>query len=184
MEGEEVINNLKSKHILNYIFSYVEDKIFKEKLFLYSKKLQIKFDIKLFELKENYLKKLNFDKCLYIKPRLFKKDILAIKYNKFLKEKKLNKEKIEKLIYETFENKEIKNIEEEDADNIDNIKDHEKLINIECPLFKIISKTKNFGNIFSIHISQKIIDEYKLKDEYIKLFDELNNLNIRSINIL
>ena len=175
MEGEEVIINLKSKHILNYIFSYVEDKNFKEKLFLYSKKLQIKFDIKLLELKENYLKELNFDKCLYIKPRSFKKDILAIKYNKFLEEKKLNKEIIEKLIYEILDNKEIKNIEEED---VDNIKDHEKLINIESPLFKIISKTKNFEKIFSIHISQKIIDKYELKDEYIKFFDKLNNLNI------
>ena len=120
MKNKELINNINSKYILNCIFNYIKDKNFKNKLFLYSKKLQIKFDIKLLELKENYLKELNFDKCLYIKPRSFKKDILAIKYNKFLKEKKLNKEIIEKLIYEILEYKEIKNIEEEDVDNIKN----------------------------------------------------------------
>ena len=44
-------------------------------------------------------------------------------------------------------------------------------------------QTKNFGNIFTIHISQKIIDEYKWEDEYIKLFDKLNNLNIKYSSI-
>ena len=58
------------------------------------------------------------------------------------------------------------------------IEDHKKLINIESPFFRRLSKTKNFGKLFAIHISQKIIDEYKLKDEYIKLFEKLNNLNI------
>ena len=34
-----------------------------------------------------------------------------------------------------------------------------------------------------IHISPKIIDEYNLKDKYIKLFDKLNNLNIKYSSI-
>ena len=57
-------------------------------------------------------------------------------------------------------------------------KDNEKLINIESPLFEILSKTRNFGKIFTIYISQKIIDKHKLKDEYKKFFDKLNKLNI------
>jgi len=94
MENGKLINNISSKYILNYIFNFIEDSNFKDKLFLYSKKLQIKFDIKLIGLKENYLKKIKFDleKYLYIKPDLFKKDILAIEYNKFLKENDINKE--------------------------------------------------------------------------------------------
>ena len=32
MENGELINNIKSKHILNYIFNYIEDKNFKDKL--------------------------------------------------------------------------------------------------------------------------------------------------------
>ena len=182
MDLIHLINNIKSKHILNYILNYVEDKNFKYKLFLYSKKLQIKYDVKLIVLKENYLKKLKFDldKYLYIEHNLFQKDILSKEYNNFLIEKKLDKERIENILYEIFDKKEIKDIDEEDADKI---KDHEKLINIESPLFMILSKTRNFGKIFTIHISQKIIDEYKLKDEYIKFFDKLNNLNINYSSI-
>ena len=184
MENEELIYNIKSKHILNYIFNYIKDNNFKDKLFLYSKKLQIKFDIKLIGLKENYLNKIKFDldKYLYIKSSLSEKDILTIKYNEFLIENKLNKERIENIIYEIFENKEIKDIEEEDVD-LHRINDIGRLINIKSPLFKILSKTKNFGKIFTIYISQEIIDEYKLKYEYLKLFDKLNNLNINYSSI-
>jgi len=182
MEKEELINNIKSKHILHYILNYIEDKNFKYKLFLYSKKLQIKHDVELIVLKENYLKKLKFDldKYLYIEPNLFQKGILSKEYNNFLIEKKLDKIRLENILYEIFEKREIKDIDEED---VDKIKDHEKLINIESPLFMILSTTRNFGKIFTIYISQKIIDEYKLKDEYIKFFDKLNNLNINYASI-
>ena len=172
---KNIINNIKSKHILNYIFKYIEDKNFQDKLFLFSKKLQKKFDIKLIGLKENYLKKLEFDKYLYIDSTLFEKDFLKKEYNRFLKEKKVKKVKMENIIYEVFENKEIKEIDEED---VEKVKDNEKLINIESPLFEVLSKTRNFGKIFTIYISQKIIDKHKLKDEYKKFFVKLNKMNI------
>ena len=181
---EELINNIKSKHILNYVFKYIEDKNFKEKLFLYSKKFQIKLDINLIGLKENYLKKLGVEKFLYIEPRSFKEDILTKKYNEFLKKKRLNKEKIENIILDVYENKEIKDIYKEDIDKIkEKEKEKEKLINIESPLFEVFLKIKNFGKIFSIHISQNIIDDYNLIDEYINLFDKLNNMNINYTSI-
>ena len=180
MEKEELINNLKSKHILHYIFDYIKDKNFKDKLFLHSKKYQVKFDIKLVGLKENYLKKLNFDldKYLFFESSSSEKDILTIEYNEFLIENNINKERLEKIVYDIFENKEIKDIEEED---VDKIRENEKLINIKSPLFKILSKTKNFGKIFTIYISQKEIDEYK--DQYIQLFDKLNSLDINYASI-
>ena len=182
MENGELINNINSRLILNYIFNYFEDKNFKDKLFLYSKKFQNKLDIKLIGLKENYLKKIKFDldKYLYIKPYLYSKDVLTKEYIKFLTKNKLVKEKIESIIYDIFENKEIKDIDEEDVDKIE---EKEKFINIESPLFKTLSRTKNFGKIFTIHISQELIDKYKLKDEYIKLFDKLNNLNVKYSSI-
>ena len=183
MKSKNKINNIKSKHILNFIFNYIKDKNFQEKLFLYSKKLQIKYGIKLIGLKGEYLKKIQFnlDKYLYIEPKLFKEDFLIKEYNKFLIAKNINKERIEKIIYEIFENKEIKELEEEDSDKI---KDNEKYINIESPLFKILSKSTNFGKIFTIYISQKIIDKYKLKEEYKKFFDNLNSMNINYNSIL
>ena len=159
MENEELINKISSKYILNAIFNYIKDKNFKDILFLYSKKFQNKLDIKLLRLKENYLKTINLDDYLYIDPRFFqfKTDYLTKKYNKFVIEKKINKEKFENIIYEIFENKEIKDIEEEDVRKLDKKK---KFINIESPLFKILSKTKNFGKIFTIRFLQETIDEY------------------------
>ena len=93
MESEEIINNLASKHVLNIIVNYIKDENFKDKLFLYSKKFQKKFEMKLIGLKENYLKKIKFDldKYLYIESDSFKKDFLAKKYDEFLMEKKLIK---------------------------------------------------------------------------------------------
>ena len=95
MDNEELINNIKSKHILDYILNYIKDKNFKDKLFLYSKKFQNKLVIKLIRLKENYLKKIKFnlDKYLYIEPNSFQIDYLTKEYNKFLIEKQINKKK-------------------------------------------------------------------------------------------
>ena len=36
MKNEKLINNLKSKHMLNKILSYIKDKNFGDKLLLYS----------------------------------------------------------------------------------------------------------------------------------------------------
>ena len=156
IEDKELINNINSKHILDNIFNYIEDKNFKDKLFLYSKKSQNKFGIKLIGLKENYLKKINFDldKYLYTEPNSFKKDSLAKEYNKYIIENKLNKETIENIILDIYENKEIKDIEEED---VDKIKDYEKLINVESPLFKVLSITKNFEKNLQFIFHKKLL---------------------------
>ena len=150
-----LISYIKSSYILKDIFDYIQDKTFKHKLFLYSKKIQKKYDINFVEINEKYLKKIGFDidEYLYIEPELFKKDYLTNEYYKFLNTKNINKEQIESIIYNIFQNKKIKDIDEEDIDKIEN---YEKLINIDSPLFNIISKTKNFEKIFTIHISQKI----------------------------
>ena len=66
MENGELINNIKSNYILNYIFDYIKDKNFQFKLFLYSKKCQKKFDINLIILKEKYLQKIEFDLDTYL----------------------------------------------------------------------------------------------------------------------
>ena len=133
-------------------------------------------------MKEKYLQKIEFDldTYLYIDPFYFKKDYLTNEYNEFFKSKKLNKEIIEKIIYDIFENKTIKDIDEED---VDKIKENQKLINIDSPLFNIFSKSKNFSKIFTIHISQKIIDKYNLKEDYIKFFDNLNKMDIKYASI-
>ena len=62
-------------------------------------------------------------------------------------------------------------------------KEHETYINIDSPLFEIISKISHFEKNYTIYISQKNIDEYNLINKYIKLFDKLNKLNIKFISI-
>ena len=183
MSNACLITKVKSSYILNNIINYIPDKDWQEKLFLYSKKLQKKLNIHLIGLKEKYLKKIGFDldKYLYIHPDFYEKDCLAKEYHNFLKQSNINIKSLEKIIYELYENKIFKDIEEE---KLDKIKNYGKLINIDSPLFNIISKTKNFEKIFTIHISQKNIDEYNLKDYYIKTFNDLNNLKIKYTSIL
>jgi len=173
-KGEDRINNNINSSINMGIFIYDIIKDIKDQVSIKNNK--IKFG-------EKFIKEIGFDynEYLYIEPELFEKSCLKLKYDNFLKEKNIYKEKLEKIIYDIFENKEIKSLEEEDIDKIEN--NCEKLINIDSPLFKIISETKNFYKIFTIHISQKIIDKYNLKDEYIKFFDNNNNLNINYTSI-
>ena len=49
----------------------------------------------------------------------------------------------------------------------------EKYVNIDSPLFEIVIKIKDFDKIYKIYISQKYIDEYNLKDDYIMLFKKI-----------
>ena len=83
---------------------------------------------------------------------------------------------MENIIYDILNNKKIN-----EENNIK--KDSEILIDIESPLFKVISKTKIFENNYTIYISQKIIDKYKLKDYYKNYFENLNKLNIKYASI-
>ena len=86
-------------------------------------------------------------------------------------------------MYKIIESKQTKDIDEE---IIDFTKYSEKLINIDSPLFEIVSKASNIEKsytIYSIYISQKNIDEYKLKNDYIKFFDKMNKSNIKYSSI-
>ena len=176
------ICNIKSLYILKDIFNYITDKQFADKLFLYSKKFQNKLDLKLIELKEKYLKKIDFnlDKYLYAHPKLFHKDYLTNQYNIFLEQNNLNKDKFEKIIYDIYEYKNIKDLNEEDINNAEN---YDKLIDIDSPLFNLLSKTKNFEKKFTVYLSQNNIDEYNLKYYYAQVFKNLNKLKIKYSSI-
>ena len=180
MENEGIIYKIKSKYIMENIFNYIKDNNFQLKLFIYSKYYQNKLSIRLINYKEKYVNKIGFnlENYLHLEQGDCQKDILKIKYDDFILDNKLDKEKFGEIIYEVLENKKIKEINEDDVNIFD-----ETLINIESPLFEIISKTKIFEKNFTIYISQKNIDENKLKNDYIKLFDKLNKSNIKYSSI-
>ena len=178
MENQGIIDKIKSVYIIKNIFNFIKNSNFQLKLFIYSKYFQNKLNIKLIDYKEQYLKKLKFNLELYLysKEQKNKVDLLKQKYNKFLSDNKLNKEIFEDILYEVLESKQIKDIDEEEVNNIN--KDYDKKININSPLFERISKTKMFEKNLSIYISQK-----KSKNDYIKIFDKLNESNIKYSSI-
>ena len=68
MENIGIINQIKSSYIIKNIFKYIEDDTVQLKLFIHSKYLQQKLNIKLINYQEKYLTKIGFDldKYLYI----------------------------------------------------------------------------------------------------------------------
>ena len=162
------IDNIKSNYILKNIINYIQNNNFLHKIFVYSKKYQKKLDLQYIEPKEKYLKNIEFDITKYLSNSL-EKDLLSKEYKDFFKDKNIDKDKIERVIYDIFEYKKIKGMEEED---INEIKDYEISISIYSPLFKLLSKTKNFEKKFTIYIPQKHIHEYK--NDYINVFNDLN----------
>ena len=182
---EKRLKKIKRKDLLNGIFNYISDKEMKLKLFKYSKYFQKKFGIKKNDYKEKYLELIEFDinNYLHRKQKKYSKDYLNNEYNNFLLEKKLNKEEFEKIIFDVLENKKTKDINEDMNENIMK-EDSEILLDIESPLLEIISKGTNFeNNYYTIYISQKNIDEYNLKNDYITFFNKLNKSNINYSSI-
>ena len=156
---------IKSLYVLKDIFAYIRNENFPEKLFIHSKYFQKKLDLKFAYYKGKYLQKIGFDisEYLYIAQEKYKKDILTQNFNNFFVKKKFKKEEIKNMIFEVLDNEKPKYAQ--------------KLINIDSPLFEIVFKTRNFSNYYTIYISQKNIDENKMKDIYINFYDKLNKSN-------
>ena len=172
MEKESILERIKSKYILENIFDYVKDENFKLKLFAYSKKLQKKFDLKLLDYKNIYLKnRINLFEFLsdYNKkegyPKNYDKKELTNKFNSTLNKLKLKKENITDYIINFF-----KNYEKKENDEI--------YIDIYSPFFDLLSKEEYFWKKFIIPIISEFIDKNKLKNDYISFFNKINKLNI------
>ena len=172
MEKESILEKIKSKYILENIFDYVKDENFKFKLFVYSKKLQKKFDLKLLDYKNIYLKnRINLFEFLsdYNKkegyPKNYDKKELTNKFNSTLNKLKLKEENITDYIINFF-----KNYEKKENDEI--------YIDIYSPFFDLLSKEEYFWKKFIIPIISEFIDKNKLKNDYISFFNKINKLNI------
>jgi len=162
-----MLNKIYSNYIINNIFDYIQDINFKFKIFLHSKYFQKRLNINLTELKEKYLNKIKFyiDKYLYTSDD--EKSILRKKYQEFLDINKIDIKKFENMIYDIYQNKIIEDKNEKGFETKNNF------ITIYSPLFDILSKTKNFEKIFIIYMSP----DNNSKEDYIKVFNNLNKLN-------
>ena len=172
MEKKRMIYEIKSKYIIKHIYNYIQDKHFALKLFFYSKYFQIRLDINYSYCYKKYLDEMQFQLCDYLHCRyMYKKDLLRTKYDNFLLENKLNKEEFEHIIYEI----------ESNQNEID--KTDKKYIDLNSPLFEMLSKINDFDKFFTIYIPQEDIDKNKLKDDYKSIFNELNESNIKYSSI-
>ena len=162
MEQNGIIYEIKSKYTLKHIYDYIQDELFPQKIFYHSKVFQNKIEINYSYCYKKYLEEMGFElnKYLYIDEEMYEKDRLRKEYDNFISKNKLNKTKFENIIYEVMNNQ--------------NEIDKKKYINIDSPLFGILSKTKVFENYF-IYISQKNLEQYELKNDYILFFKSLNN---------
>ena len=166
-----MIYRIKSIYIIKNIFSFIKDKNIELKLFIYSNYFLNKFNINRSDIYKKYLNRLDFDfnKYIFINEEHYNKDKLRKDYDDFISKNKLNKTKFENIVCKVI--------------NDQNEIDVEKYINVDSPLLEILSKTKNFEKNYTIYISQKNIDKYDLKNDYIKIFKKLKNLNIRYSSI-
>ena len=103
------------------------------------------------------------------------------KYNDFISDNNLNKDKFTEIIYEIINNKKIKDINEEYFPD----KYNETFISIYSPFFDLLSKTKFFENKCTIYI--EIINLYYFWDSsidyYIQFFDKCNKSHVNYSSI-
>ena len=195
------MERIKSAHIIQTIFSYTDD-ILKFKLLSYSKKYQKQLNIDLFDYQVKFFDKVkmnsinNYYKYLYA-PELLKKDLLKYNINiddfkNYVKNYLVKyKEKFIKELNEEYliKKNEINEINERDY-IIDDYGDNKEIrgfqkfsdgikleIDINSPLFDIFYKSKLFGELFVIPIDFQFIERNKLKEDYITLFNKLNDIN-------
>ena len=160
MEEKNILKGLKSSYIFHNIFDFIKDKNYKYKLFIYSKTLQNKLKINLFEYQKKYIDKLGIKNHKYLSFNYFiddiKKDDLENKFKENFLNFKINKETFQNYLDDFFKNYHKNNI----------------LIDIFSPFFEFLSTKEYFEKFFIITIN--LIEKYQLDNDYINAFNKLN----------
>ena len=177
MEYISLIEKIKSKYIVNDLFSYIKDSDYLLKLAKYCKRLQNSFNLGIEDYKAKCFEKncKQFEKFLYAKrSSKFKKDYLE---NIFRRD---YDENIRNTILNEFSEIYFTNkykFYQSDEQIKKNIIDNQLLIDIQSPFYKNLSKNPIFQNLFIIRIPLPFIKENYLMNDYIKEFEILNKSN-------
>ena len=189
MEIESLIEKIKSKINIRYIFSYVTEKR-KYQLVVHRKKLQTILNLNLqnyktksFELFQDFdflsLLSTKDDPKRFTLPYNETINILKNKYAKEIKNNKLEKKKYRKLIDEYIEKFFIKIYDnyksKEEVDKT--VLDTNLIIDIFSPFYEILMKKDIFEKLFVLLIPFPLIYEKKLMQEYYDATDLLSKVN-------
>ena len=196
------MNNIKSKYILEEIFTYIADINFKYKLFNYSKLLQNRFEISLNDYITKYKEQLNYEKLvdqelissssplfknliskdtLYILQDNLEKNDYKRKYCEILNKPHLNYSSI----YYNFNNK---NFEENFLDNLNELKiDFSKIKSMTLNAEKYIPEEMNFKTMdFNRMKAMVLHPDFFIRDNYnffLKNLFTLNNIRNNLIHL-
>ena len=174
-----------SSYVALAIFDYIKDENYLYEFIRYSKKNQERFGITKEHYKQRYFEKIgvnylhsylnyyyDFIRGCYNNIDLdgFDKDILYSKLKMDLSKYKFDMKVLAEYIYSLHKY----------------INDNEKValpIDIYSPFLFYLSKKEKFNKIFFIPISGKIINDFNLKDDYIKVFKQLYLYNSPKLNV-
>ena len=198
MSQKSYLKKINSSYLLKAIIDNIST-LKKLKLFIYSKEIQNKLDLTLFDYQERYIQKFKIDwkKFLSIKYSMEGNNVYTpdnseiIKNRNFLIQKlneklsqnniQLNDTIIKEIAYNYFRKLKIKNKSDEFIfDGNKYLKTPKDiLIDINSPLFGHICQEEIFQKIFSIVLIDRQIDNLKLKSEYIEFFKKLNEVKAK-----
>ena len=175
MKNTHVINEIKSKYILEQIFDYIKDDKFKMKLFYYSKLFQSKLNLSIIDYQIAFLNKINFDYNNYLKfstntldQQNFDPKFLISQFTEDILKYNINLNIMPTIINNYFRNNKSPKIQKKNKNNINfGIE-----IDIFSPYFDFLSKDDIFKN-FCIIIPLIRIRKFDLINDYKHIFDQL-----------
>ena len=166
-----ILEGIKSKYILEYLFDYIKDDFFKYKIFVHSKLYQEKLGINKIKYQIIYLERFKINPIKYLN------------YNNFNSDISLGQNIIKNSLYEVLSKYNIDNdIFKEYVIDFFKYKTNDEndyfYIDIFSPLFEILSTSKKIFEKIFIIINMNDINKYFLKHHYISIFQNFKKLNI------
>jgi len=179
------LNKISSNYILNIISNFIKDDI-KYKLFVHSKKFQIKLGLSLIGYQEKSIKRTGIKLCNYLSgfhdkkfgPHEYYTSIMKHYGNKY--DYDFGKDSLKKEFLHHLNILNIKYIKSYIVYYFKKYKENKKddsnlYLDVFCPFFELLSNQEYFPELFTIPIDTQFIEKNKIENEYISAFNKLNN---------
>ena len=177
---KKYIHEIKSKYILDSIFTYIKDDKFKMKLFVYSKLYQKKLDFDIVNYQIEILNKNKFNFCSYLKfsknnlsQQNFNKQYLISQFTNDISKYNINLNDISTIINYYFGNNNFQKMQENNKAKINS----EIEIDIFSPYFEFLSNNKNIFKNFCIIVPLARIKKFSLINDYNSIFERLAEIH-------